>query len=57
MLLLWLKLLLASGLARVVGGLRLGGGGAAVRHGQLTQVGRVGGEDRGALAAVQTSFS
>lgn len=57
MLLLWLKLLLASGLARVVGGLQLGRGGAAVRHGQLTQVGRVGGEDCGALAAVQTSFS
>lgn len=50
-------LLLAGLLARVVGGLRLGGGGAAVRHGQLTQVGRVGGEDRGALAAIQTPFS
>lgn len=41
-----------------VRGLGVGGGmGAAVRHGQLSQVGGVRGEDGGALAAVRASFS
>lgn len=55
--------MLLRGSSRGLGvrGLGLGGGlggrGAAVRHGQLTQVGGVGGENRGALSAVQTAFS
>lgn len=55
--LLLLLLLWGSRGGGVVGGLGLGGGRAAVRHGQLTQVGGVWGENWGTLAAVQTSFS
>lgn len=56
----WVLLRVSGGGGGVRGlGLRRGlaGGGAAVGHGQLTQVGGVWGENWGTLATVHTSFS